>query len=218
MLLAEAYAGAGRTKDAIAWLEERNDPRLMPCARRFLRARTALVGRGQRLRARRRSARRAISDLKTRYASALLNDRRPRRTPRRRATCSREVVSARADAPSRSYLLSQAQRRLGDAKAGGGDGAPRHRAEQQEPVGLLRARRSARRAARVSGGRRPSSRRSSPNSRGTARRTAPFDVSACCCRISDSRTRSSGSTTRRLPTFEDARRLAPERSDGRRAI
>src|SRR4030095_10775441 len=32
LMLAEAYAGAGRTKDAIAWLEERTgeDPRLLP--------------------------------------------------------------------------------------------------------------------------------------------------------------------------------------------
>src|SRR4051812_15980795 len=35
VLLAEAYAGAGRTKDAIAWLEEQNDARLMPALADF---------------------------------------------------------------------------------------------------------------------------------------------------------------------------------------
>jgi tetratricopeptide (TPR) repeat protein len=37
LMLAEAYAGAGRSKDAIAWLEERapNDPRLLPALADF---------------------------------------------------------------------------------------------------------------------------------------------------------------------------------------
>ena len=53
-----------------------------------------------------------------------------------------------------SYLLSQAQRRLGDYKAAEEAARRAHRPEQPEPVGLLRARRSARRAAPVSGRRR----------------------------------------------------------------
>ena len=45
VMLVEAYAGAGRSRDAIAWLEERTagDPRSAAGARRFLRARASLV-------------------------------------------------------------------------------------------------------------------------------------------------------------------------------
>ena len=61
MLLAEAYAGAGRAEDAIAWLEERTRRRSAAAAgaRRFLRARAALDRRGRRLRARAAARRRA---------------------------------------------------------------------------------------------------------------------------------------------------------------
>ena len=74
LLLAEAYAGAGRIADAIAWLEERVGRRSAAAAdaRRLLRAPAALDGRGRRLR-RGAAAGAAQHRLKTRYASALLN-------------------------------------------------------------------------------------------------------------------------------------------------
>jgi tetratricopeptide (TPR) repeat protein len=114
MLLAEAYAGAGRTKDAIAWLEEQNDPRLMGALGDFYE-------REQRWSDAANAYERAVEraprnqDLKTRYASTLLKTGRRADTEKARDVLS-EVVSARADVQS-LYLLSQAQRRLGDAKA-----------------------------------------------------------------------------------------------------
>jgi predicted Zn-dependent protease len=112
MLLAEAYAGAGRTKDAIAWLEEQNDPRLMGALGDFYE-------REQRWSDAANAYERAVEraprnqDLKTRYASTLLKTGRRADTEKARDVLS-EVVSARADVQS-LYLLSQAQRRLGDA-------------------------------------------------------------------------------------------------------
>jgi tetratricopeptide (TPR) repeat protein len=114
MLLAEAYAGAGRTKDAIAWLEEQNDPRLMGALGDFYE-------REQRWSDAASAYERAVEraprnqDLKTRYASTLLKTGRRADTEKARDVLS-DVVSARADVQS-LYLLSQAQRRLGDAKA-----------------------------------------------------------------------------------------------------
>src|SRR6185436_10110791 len=71
LLLAEAYAGAGRTKDAIAWLEEQNDPRLMPALGDFYEREQRWSDAAKAYeRALQRTPRNA--DLKTRYASALL--------------------------------------------------------------------------------------------------------------------------------------------------
>src|SRR6266850_4051928 len=114
MLLAEAYAGAGRTKDAIAWLEEQNDPRLMGALGDFYE-------REQRWSDAAKAYERAVErtprnqELKTRYASTLLKTGRREDTEKARDVLT-EVVSARADVQS-LYLLSQAQRRLGDPKA-----------------------------------------------------------------------------------------------------
>jgi tetratricopeptide (TPR) repeat protein len=95
LMLAEAYAGAGRSRDAIVWLEERTaeDPRLLPALADFYeRERRWPEAAAAYSRAIQRAPRNA-TDLKIRYASALMN------------------------AGGRSlYLLSQAQRRLGDVK------------------------------------------------------------------------------------------------------
>ena len=114
VLLAEAYAGAGRTKDAIAWLEEQNDPRLMGALGDFYE-------REQRWSDAAKAYERAVQqtprnrELKTRYASTLLKTGRREDAEKAREVLS-DVVSARADVQS-LYLLSQAQRRLGDSKA-----------------------------------------------------------------------------------------------------
>src|SRR5438034_5532856 len=71
LLLAEAYAGAGRTKDAIAWLEDQNDPRLMGSLGDFYEREQRWSDAAKAYeRALQRSPRN--SDLKTRYASVLL--------------------------------------------------------------------------------------------------------------------------------------------------
>jgi tetratricopeptide (TPR) repeat protein len=113
VLLAEAYAGAGRTKDAIAWLEEQNDPRLMPALGDFYeREQRWSDAANAYQRALQRSPRNA--ELKTRYASALLKTGERDDIGKARDVLT-EVVAARPDVQS-LYLLSQAQRRLGDSK------------------------------------------------------------------------------------------------------
>ena len=114
MLLAEAYAGAGRTRDAIAWLEEQNDPRLMPALGDFYE-------REQRWSDAAKAYEKALQrtprnmELKTRYASVLLKIGNRDDAGKARDMLT-EVVAARPDVQS-LYLLSQAQRRLGDARA-----------------------------------------------------------------------------------------------------
>src|SRR5215217_5371657 len=74
MMLAEAFAGAGRTKDAIAWLEERtgDDPRLLPALADFYeRERRWSDAAATYARALQRAPRNP--ELRSRYASALLN-------------------------------------------------------------------------------------------------------------------------------------------------
>jgi len=117
--LAEAYAGAGRTKDAIAWLEERapNDLRLLPALADFYeRERRWPEAVATYARAVQRAPRN--SELKSRYASALLNAGGRENVTRARDVLT-EVVAARPAAPDARalYLLSQAQRRLGDFTA-----------------------------------------------------------------------------------------------------
>ncbi|OLD16298.1 MAG: hypothetical protein AUJ01_10735 [Acidobacteria bacterium 13_1_40CM_3_65_5] len=114
MLLAEAYAGAGRTKDAITWLEEENDPRLMGALGDFYEREQRWTDAAKAYeRAMQRTPRN--QDLKTRYASVLLKTGSRDDVGKARDVLT-EVVSARPDVQS-LYLLSQAQRRLGDAKA-----------------------------------------------------------------------------------------------------
>lgn len=118
LMLAEAYAGAGRTKDAIAWLEERtgDDPRLLPALADFYeRERRWSDAVSAYSRALQRTPRN--TELKSRYASALLNMGGRENAAKARDALI-EVVAARPTADSRSlYLLSQAQRRLGDYPA-----------------------------------------------------------------------------------------------------
>jgi tetratricopeptide (TPR) repeat protein len=115
MLLAEAYAGAGRTKDAIAWLESEDDPRLLPTLADFYerdrRWKDAADAYARALQAMPRN-----TELKTRYASALLNAG-SREDIGKASDLLKEVVSTRANDARALYLLSQAQRRLGDYAA-----------------------------------------------------------------------------------------------------
>jgi len=119
LMLAEAYAGAGRSKDAIAWLEERapNDPRLLPALADFYeRDRRWPEAVAAYARAVQRAPRN--SELKSRYASALLNAGGRENLSKARDVLT-ELVATRPTAPDARalYLLSQAQRRLGDFPA-----------------------------------------------------------------------------------------------------
>ena len=119
LTLAEAYAGAGRTKDAIAWLEERapTDVRLLPALADFYeRDRRWPEAVATYERAVQRAPRN--SELKARYASAMLNAGGRENLTKARDVLT-EVVAARPAAPDARalYLLSQAQRRLGDFAA-----------------------------------------------------------------------------------------------------
>ncbi|HEX3704571.1 MAG TPA: tetratricopeptide repeat protein [Vicinamibacterales bacterium] len=113
-LLAEAYVGAGRIPDGVAWLEERvgSDPRLLPTLGDFYERehewQKAADTYGKALTQAPRSA-----ELKTRYASALLNGGGHDQVAKARDVLQ-DVVSARATDARALYLLSQAQRRLGD--------------------------------------------------------------------------------------------------------
>jgi tetratricopeptide (TPR) repeat protein len=117
VLLAEAFAGAGRTTEAIAWLEAQapSNPRLFPALGDFYeRERRWSDAASAYSRAVQRSPRNL--DLKLRYAQMLLNagGRDNAGTARDALT---DVVAARATDPFALYLLSQAQRRAGDAQA-----------------------------------------------------------------------------------------------------
>ena len=119
LMLAEAYAGAGRSKDAIAWLEERapDDPRLLPALADFYeRERRWPDAVAAYARAVQRAPRNG--ELKSRYASALLNAGGRENITKARDVLT-EVLGARPASPDTRalYLLSQAQRRLGDFPA-----------------------------------------------------------------------------------------------------
>jgi tetratricopeptide (TPR) repeat protein len=115
ILLAEAYAGAGRTADAIAALEGRDDPRLLPILaelyERERRWKDAATTYGRILEHPSRGI--DLAQLKTRYASALLNGGARADAGRARDLLS-EVVAANGSDGRVLYLRSQAARRLGD--------------------------------------------------------------------------------------------------------
>jgi tetratricopeptide (TPR) repeat protein len=116
LMLVEAYAGAGRSRDAIAWLEERTpgDPRLLPALADFYeRERRWSDAAGAYARVLQRSPRDA--NLKTRYASALMNAGGRDNLDKAR-TALGEVTAVRTTDARALYLLSQAQRRLGEFK------------------------------------------------------------------------------------------------------
>ena len=116
LLLAEAYASAGRNADAIAWLETQtqDDPRLLPALGDFYdrehRYGDAATAYGKAVAQAPRSV-----DLRTRYASALLNAGGRANAAKARDVLT-QLTASRADART-FYLLSQAQRRAGDAQA-----------------------------------------------------------------------------------------------------
>jgi tetratricopeptide (TPR) repeat protein len=117
LLLAEAYAGAGRTSEAIEWLEGQiaANPRLLqPLGDFYERERRWSDAAGAYARALQRSPRNL--DLKLRYAQTLLNAGGRDNAGKARDALN-DVVAARATDPFALYLLSQAQRRLGDAQA-----------------------------------------------------------------------------------------------------
>jgi tetratricopeptide (TPR) repeat protein len=115
MMLVEAYAGAGRSREAIAWLEERtaSDPRMLPALadfyereRRWSDAADAYA----------RALQRAPRDqaMKSRYASALMNAGGRANIEKARTALSEIAAGARTPDARTLYLLSQAQRRLGE--------------------------------------------------------------------------------------------------------
>lgn len=119
LLLVEAYVGAGRLADATAWLETAvaDDPRLLPSLadlyerqRRWKDAITAYAGAVE------RNPRNL--DLNVRYASALLNVGGAANILKARDLLRTIVASpTRANDTRSLYLLSQAERRSGDAVA-----------------------------------------------------------------------------------------------------
>jgi tetratricopeptide (TPR) repeat protein len=114
-LLAEAYAGAGRTRDAIEWLESHEDARLLPTLADFYeRDKRWKDAANTYAKAMQRAPRN--TELKTRYASALMNTGSRDDISKARDVLN-DLVAARANDARALYLLSQAQRRLGDAAA-----------------------------------------------------------------------------------------------------
>ena len=117
LLLAEAYLGSGRTKDAIDWLEGQvaDDPRLLPTLADFYererRWTDAARTYGLAVQLAPRNA-----ELRTRYASALLNSG-GRDAMRQARDVLRDVTSARSTDARALYLLSEAERRLGEYQA-----------------------------------------------------------------------------------------------------
>jgi predicted Zn-dependent protease len=117
LLLAQSYLGAGRITDGIAWLEDQvsEDPRLLPTLADFYererRWTDAARAYGLAVQLAPRNA-----ELKTRYASALLNtgDRDAFSQARDVLT---DVTSARMPDPRALYLLAEAERRLGNYTA-----------------------------------------------------------------------------------------------------
>jgi tetratricopeptide (TPR) repeat protein len=115
-LLAEAYAGAGKNGDAIAWFEQHaaDDPRLLPALgdfyereRRWSEAAAVYERAVQRTR---------NAELRARYASALLNAGGRQNLTKARDVLTEMTASRAADGLGQRalYLLSQVQRRLGD--------------------------------------------------------------------------------------------------------
>jgi tetratricopeptide (TPR) repeat protein len=113
-MLVEAYAGAGRSKDAIAWLEGRteDDPRLLPALGDFYeRERRWADAADVYARVLERTPRNA--EIRTRYAAALMNAGGRDNLAKARDLLKESTSSRTAEARP-LYLLSQAQRRLGE--------------------------------------------------------------------------------------------------------
>jgi tetratricopeptide (TPR) repeat protein len=117
LLLAEAYAGSGKNADAIAWLKEKSadDPRLLPPLADFYerehRWPEAAATYEQAVRRAPRN-----NELKARYASALMNAGGREAAAKARGVLN-ELLAAQPHDGRALYLLSQAERRLGDLPA-----------------------------------------------------------------------------------------------------
>lgn len=117
VLLAEAYSSAGRSAEAITWLEEHtaSDPRLLPTLGDFYeRERRWTEAADAYGRAVQRAPRN--TELRARYASALVNAGGRDNLTKAREMLA-EVTAARPTDARVLYLLSQTERRLGDSKA-----------------------------------------------------------------------------------------------------
>jgi len=117
MLLAGAYAGAGRNADAIAWLEQAapSDQQLYPTLADFYeREHRWKDAAGAYAKVLERAPRNV--ELRTRYASALLNAGDPASVGKARDVLT-DILTGRPNDARLLYLLSQAQRRLGDLDA-----------------------------------------------------------------------------------------------------
>jgi tetratricopeptide (TPR) repeat protein len=119
-MLVEAYAGAGKNADAIAWFEQHaaDDPRLLPALGDFYereRRWSDAVAVYERVLKRGRLS----TEMKARYASALLNAGGRQNLTKARDVLTEVTASRAPDALGQRalYLLSQAQRRLGDPAA-----------------------------------------------------------------------------------------------------
>jgi tetratricopeptide (TPR) repeat protein len=116
-LLVEAYSAAGRGADALRWLEEavKNDPELYPTLADFYSRerqwRQAVGAYEQALQVSPRSP-----GLRVGYATALMNVGGKDEMAKAR-TALREAVAARGNDESALFLLSQAERRMGDLEA-----------------------------------------------------------------------------------------------------
>ena len=117
MLLAGAYAGAGRNADAIRWLEDAApaDPQLYPTLADFYeREHRWKEAAGAYAKVLERAPRNV--ELRSRYASALLNAGDPASVGKARDVLT-DLLTGRPNDGRLLYLLSQAQRRLGDLGA-----------------------------------------------------------------------------------------------------
>ena len=118
LLLAQAYSAAGRTKDAINWLQDRaqDDARLLPTLGEFYererRWKDAAEVYGRAVEQTPRN-----NELRARYASALVNAGGHENLIKARDLLSTLTSSRPGEQARILYLLSQTQRRLGDYSA-----------------------------------------------------------------------------------------------------
>jgi tetratricopeptide (TPR) repeat protein len=119
VLLAEAYAAAGRNSDAIAWLKEHaeEDPRLLPTLADFYERerqwKEAAEVYGRAVERQRRDS----PELKARYANALVFAGGRQNLERARDLLNELTTTRPAELSRTLYLLSQTERRLGNFPA-----------------------------------------------------------------------------------------------------
>ena len=119
ILLAQAFSAAGRTTDGIAWLQDRaeEDPRLLSTLGEFYererRWKDAADVYGKAI----EQAPRNSSELRARYASALVNAGGRENLMKARDLLATLTSSRPGEQARILYLLSQTQRRLGDFKS-----------------------------------------------------------------------------------------------------